>query len=203
MREPRAFLVSFNLDHTQVLHPTCRYVVRHTRLRHFLLVRWLLSTTPPPGPPPPDGRAPPLPLSGGPTLGLRGTGLRPPAPAPPFPSVLTLDSSILRAASWACSCAGPPITLFFTSLHRLANWNAEAVSEALKLAGDAQMSMSVLELPPRESLMSMVSGWLRYGQCFDPLVRALITSPIALEQEEGSEGVRARVTLRARVGMNV
>ena len=40
--------------------------------------------------------------------------------------------------------------------------------------------MMVLEFPPSESLMSMVSGWLRYGQCFDPLVSALMTSPIAL-----------------------
>jgi len=58
----------------------------------------------------------------------------------------------------------------------------ETDSGALTCAGDAQTIIIVLAEPPSESLMSIVSGWLRYGTCDAPEgdVSAEMTSPSAL-----------------------
>ena len=54
------------------------------------------------------------------------------------------------------------------------------VSSTLESVGDTLTNMSVLAVPPRESDMSMVSLWLRYGMWTASLARALMTSPSAL-----------------------
>ena len=53
------------------------------------------------------------------------------------------------------------------------------VSSTLLSVGDTLTNMSVLAVPPRESDMSIVSLWLRYGMCTASLASALITSPSA------------------------
>lgn len=50
----------------------------------------------------------------------------------------------------------------------------------MESVGETLTNMSVLALPPRESLMSMVSFWLRYGMCACSVASALMTSPSAL-----------------------
>ena len=54
------------------------------------------------------------------------------------------------------------------------------VSSTLESVGDTLTNMRVLAVPPRESDISMVSLWLRYGMWTASLARALMTSPSAL-----------------------
>ena len=53
------------------------------------------------------------------------------------------------------------------------------VSSRLSPMGEMLTNMSVLALPPRESDISIVSLWLRYGMCPLLVARAEMTSPSA------------------------
>lgn len=62
----------------------------------------------------------------------------------------------------------------------LPNSNVDLVSDSLKLAGEQQITMVVLALPPKDSCKILVSLESRYGICdLLPSASALITLPSA------------------------
>eukprot|EP00760_Papus_ankaliazontas_P003277 PhM_4_TR11528/c0_g1_i1/m.92882 len=95
---------------------------------------------------------------------------------PPLPSFSCKDSILASSSAIFASFGSRFLTgLFSICFARSAKRSVEMVSLTLRSEGPQLANMTVLLLPPRESLSSFVSGDERYGTCFAPFTMVSMT----------------------------